>query len=70
MKSKLKYLLLVVLLGSSVVYSIGFNPRFFEITTFYTGHSHDVEETTGAPQHSGGTDRYGCHNRSVPYHCH
>ncbi len=70
MKSKLKYLLLVVLLGSGIVYSVGFNPRFFEITAYHPGHTHDAEETTGAPQHSGGTDRYGCHNASVPYHCH
>lgn len=38
---------------------------------FYSGHSHDGEgHTHGAPEHSGGTDRNGCHNGSVPYHCH
>ena len=38
---------------------------------FFPGHSHDSEGVTvGAPEHSGGTDRYGCHNGSVPYHCH
>ena len=38
---------------------------------FYAGHSHDVEgHTHGAPEHSGGTDSMGCHNGSVPYHCH
>lgn len=38
---------------------------------FYTGHSHGEDGTTiAAPQHSGGTDRFGCHNGSVPYHCH
>ena len=37
---------------------------------FYTGHMHDEGGTTGAPSHSGGTNRYGCHNGSVPYHCH
>ena len=37
---------------------------------FYSGHTHDEGGTHGAPQHSGGTDRYGCHNASVPYHCH
>lgn len=37
---------------------------------FYTGHTHLEGETIDAPQHSGGTDRYGCHNASVPYHCH
>ena len=37
---------------------------------FYTGHSHEGEQTNGAPEHSGGLDRYGCHNASVPYHCH
>ena len=38
---------------------------------FYAGHSHDdAGRTYGAPQHSGGLDRRGCHNASVPYHCH
>ncbi len=37
---------------------------------FYQGHSHDDGGTHGAPNHSGGTDRWGCHNASVPYHCH
>ena len=39
-------------------------------TEFYSGHIHVEDITGGAPQHSGGTDRYGCHNGSVPYHCH
>lgn len=70
MKNKLKYLILVVLLGSGIAYSFGFNPRFYEITAFHPGHTHDLDGTHGAPGHSGGTDKYGCHNRSVPYHCH
>lgn len=37
---------------------------------FYKGHTHHNGETIGAPQHSGGTDKNGCHNGSVPYHCH
>lgn len=37
---------------------------------FYKGHTHAAGETINAPEHSGGTDRYGCHNASVPYHCH
>jgi len=38
---------------------------------FYKGHSHGPnDETIGAPEHSGGTNRLGCHNGSVPYHCH
>ncbi len=38
---------------------------------FYSGHSHDVNgNAIDAPQHSGGLDRKGCHNKSVPYHCH
>lgn len=37
---------------------------------FFTGHSHQGNETVGAPEHSGGLDRNGCHNKSVPYHCH
>ena len=41
-----------------------------EPVAFYSGHTHDGAETQGAPAHSGGTDRNGCHNASVPYHCH
>ena len=38
---------------------------------FYAGHSHDEDGSAiGAPEHSGGTNAYGCHNGSVPYHCH
>lgn len=38
---------------------------------FYPGHTHDENGTAiDAPAHSGGTDSYGCHNASVPYHCH
>lgn len=38
---------------------------------FFNGHSHAEDGTAiGAPAHSGGTDRNGCHNASVPYHCH
>lgn len=38
---------------------------------FFPGHRHDANDATvGAPEHSGGTDKYGCHNGSVPYHCH
>ena len=37
---------------------------------FYKGHTHMGDETVGAPAHSGGTNAMGCHNASVPYHCH
>lgn len=38
---------------------------------FYVGHTHGERgEAIGAPAHSGGTDSNGCHNASVPYHCH
>lgn len=56
-------------LGVGVAYSMGINPR--TPVEFYKGHSHPVDGlTNGAPEHSGGTDKYGCHNGSVPYHCH
>lgn len=71
MKSK-KYLvaglLLVSGIATSFVYANMDNPS--AAVEFFTGHSHDEHGTHGAPSHSGGTDRYGCHNRSVPYHCH
>lgn len=38
---------------------------------FYKRHTHDDDGMThDGPQHGGGLDRYGCHNASVPYHCH
>lgn len=38
---------------------------------FYDGHTHDKDgRAVNAPEHSGGLDAYGCHNASVPYHCH
>lgn len=37
---------------------------------FYKGHTHIGESTQGAPEHSGGTNKQGCHNGKVPYHCH
>ena len=39
-------------------------------TDFFKGHSHSKDGTIDAPSHSGGLDRNGCHNKSVPYHCH
>jgi hypothetical protein len=44
------------------------NPR--TPVQYYQGHTHDELGTHGAPSHSGGTDAFGCHNGSVPYHCH
>lgn len=41
-----------------------------EPVVFYQGHTHENGETIDAPSHSGGLDRRGCHNASVPYHCH
>ena len=66
----MKIFIALVLLVSGVAYSLGFNPRFHEITAFHPGHTHEGSETSGSPGHSGRTDRYGCHNKSVPYHCH
>jgi hypothetical protein len=60
--------LIVAALGTA--YAINSNPRAEEITKFNPGHTHGSGETHDAPQHSGGTDAYGCHNVSVPYHCH
>lgn len=52
-------------------YALSMNPRANEIVSFHSGHTHSTfGDTKGAPQHSGGTDKYGCHNASVPYHCH
>lgn len=62
----------VVLLGALVAgaaYASFYDPHV--PVDFYVGHSHGEDgEAIGAPSHSGGTDAAGCHNKSVPYHCH
>lgn len=68
---KLLYVCTVVLsIAVGTAYALGKNPRATEIVTFNAGHTHNGDVTHGAPEHSGGTDKYGCHNASVPYHCH
>lgn len=59
---------IAIIAASGIAYAGFQNPR--TAVEFFTGHSHENGETVKAPQHSGGTDRYGCHNASVPYHCH
>lgn len=60
-----------LLLAAGIAYAGLSNPRAGEIVEFFGAHTHSAYSATiGAPQHSGGTDRYGCHNASVPYHCH
>ena len=55
--------------GGGVAYASLWNER--TPVQFFKGHSHDVNGLAqGAPEHSGGLDRAGCHNASVPYHCH
>jgi hypothetical protein len=58
----------VTLVGSAIAYAGIGNPQ--EAVEFHPGHSHEAGGTIGAPSHSGGTDKFGCHNASVPYHCH
>jgi hypothetical protein len=56
-------------LFGGVAYSTSYNSK--TPIEFYKGHSHPAPGMTiGAPEHSGGTDANGCHNASVPYHCH
>ena len=57
-----------VVLAGSAAYAALSEKR--EPVVFYSGHTHEHGETIGAPSHSGGTDKFGCHNGSVPYHCH
>ena len=69
-KSLVVFAVSASILAAGIAYANLANPRQDEISVFHAGHSHDGSQTTGAPQHSGGTDKYGCHNASVPYHCH
>jgi hypothetical protein len=69
MKKAIWIALGVLLAGAGVTYGGPWNSR--PAVEFFKGHMHSEHgETTGAPQHSGGLDRFGCHNGSVPYHCH
>ena len=62
-------LLAATAIGSGVAHATFTNPR--TPVDYFQGHTHDEKgQTIGAPQHSGGTDAYGCHNASRPYHCH
>jgi hypothetical protein len=61
---------ILTLVGAGVAYASAINPRHSEIQKFYLNHTHGDSGTINAPRHSGGTDRFGCHNASVPYHCH
>lgn len=62
---KLALAILAVALMAAVA-----NSGYPEPVEFYKGHTHKNGITQGAPEHGGGTDKYGCHNGSVPYHCH
>jgi opacity protein-like surface antigen len=54
---------------ATAAYASFVNPR--TPVEFFNGHTHADDGTAiGAPSHSGGTDAFGCHNKSVPYHCH
>lgn len=70
MKKGLIIVLSVLSLGIAASASFAFLGQRTPVE-FYSGHRHDEQGVThNAPQHSGGTDKYGCHNASVPYHCH
>ncbi len=68
MKLILVAITLVSIIGTGFVYADAGIQR--TVFNFFDGHTHDDDRTVGAPSHSGGLDRYGCHNKSVPYHCH
>ena len=60
---------MAVALGAGAAFAGLLTPR--SPIEFYKGHTHSEDgQVIGAPQHSGGTDANGCHNGSVPYHCH
>ena len=71
MKLKTKVIAAVLVVGAvggGLVFASVGNTR--AVVDFFQGHTHDGDDTFGAPSHGGGLDRYGCHNKSVPYHCH
>lgn len=69
-KSVLVILTLAIVLVAGSAYALKDWSHQRTPVEFFKGHTHAEGETIGAPQHSGGTDSMGCHNGSVPYHCH
>ena len=70
MKTK-KKLLFAIIVGAVIFVSAAYAGLVDskKPVEFFKSHTHEGNETTGAPEHSGGLDRNGCHNKSVPYHC-
>lgn len=69
MKFGLVLAAIALLASAGLAYAaLDVNPR--AAVEYYPGHTHEGETTIGAPSHSGGTDKWGCHNASRPYHCH
>jgi hypothetical protein len=68
---KIKIVVLGIVLSAfstaSVLYADSNARKVFK---YYKGHTHVDGQTHGAPEHSGGTNKQGCHNGKVPYHCH
>lgn len=69
-----KYLIggAAILMSAGVAYAVADYSLMREPVLFYAGHTHNLisGEAIDAPAHSGGLNRAGCHNGSVPYHCH
>jgi hypothetical protein len=66
-----KIILSAVVLGALAIGAMAYSTQMKTPVEFFRGHTHEKGMTIGgAPEHSGGLDRYGCHNGSVPYHCH
>ncbi|MEL7466644.1 MAG: hypothetical protein AAFN79_21400 [Pseudomonadota bacterium] len=71
MKTKTIIAAAVATIVASAAYGVQNYNFMREPVVFYSGHVHLPNgETIDAPQHSGGLDSAGCHNASVPYHCH
>ncbi len=67
-KKPIAILAVATIASAGFAYSVLSNNRV--PVEFFKGHTHIDGSTSGAPSHSGGTNSYGCHNASVPYHCH
>ena len=71
MKKRLLILLaLSAFIASSMTLVYRANSEYPDAIEYFKGHYHKDRVTHGAPEHSGGTNKQGCHNGSVPYHCH
>ena len=65
-------MLAIVVAALGIAGTVAYSTQVKMPVEIFKGHSRDnrMAVIRDAPQQSGGLDRNGCHNASVPYRCH